>query len=572
MKLAGKARSLLPRPPAGGSSADAGAHGSSRDAWIMVAVFVGAVGVRLGVVHSSGGFQALNGYDDGVYFSATAALLHGLVPYRDFVLLHPPGILALAAGPMSLAQGIGLSDADTLVVMRVLFVCLGGVNAVLTFTAGRHLSRSAGVVAACLYCVWDPAIREERTMLLEPLVILGTLVALSLVPPVSTRVIEGRWRPILAGALGGLAVATKLWAVVPVLIVTTALLVVRRWRRAMAYFGMTCMVALCVAAPFLLLAPSQMWQMLVSSQIGRPSISENRLVRFAEMGNLSTWPFSSLARPSLPPLHPVPPVLAWEQFTHSGRLGPVVAAVVTCLVVLAVIVAIRLAVARVWVALLVVQSTALMATPVFFHGYASFVAPAGMLLVGAGAHLVWASRLLRTREGLRRVTCAAAVAALGLAGWGAVMTDRGAPVRSKVAPLVASARCVASDSPALLVLVNRLSTNLDNGCPTVVDFSGVVYTMDYPRGSPISPTRLREESAQFQRFVQDYFAQADYVVLRRRTMTGLSEATMAILERRPLVLTRPRVFGTLGTDVGPDSTRLPADQDQAPAEEEDMPE
>ena len=165
-----------------------------------------------------------------------AGLLHGLVPYRDFVLLHPPGMLVLGAGPMAAAFALGLTDSDALALMRVIFVCLGGVNTVLAFFAGRHLSRAAGVVAGrSLRRVGPGGPRGAGAMLLEALVILGTVTALSLVPAVSSRDVSGRWRPVLAGVVGGLAVATKLWAVVPILVIVGSLFVVGRWRRALAY-------------------------------------------------------------------------------------------------------------------------------------------------------------------------------------------------------------------------------------------------------------------------------------------------------------------------------------------------
>ena len=39
----------------------------------------------------------LGNYDDGVYYSAATALVHGQLPYRDFLLLQPPGIAVLLA-------------------------------------------------------------------------------------------------------------------------------------------------------------------------------------------------------------------------------------------------------------------------------------------------------------------------------------------------------------------------------------------------------------------------------------------------------------------------------------------
>jgi alpha-1,2-mannosyltransferase len=259
-----------------------------------------------------------------------------------------------------------------------------------------------------------------------------------------------------------------------------------------------------------------------------------------------------LSHPTWPPLDPVSPAVAEQQLSQSGRVAEVVVVVVLGLVALAVVATLRLPPARLWVALVAVQSAVLLATPVFFDGYASFVAPAGVLLVGAGAHLVWTSGLLRRKPVLRPLTTSAAALVLLAIGWGAVMTDRGGPVRPGPAQQVAAARCVASDSPALLVLVDRLRTNLRNGCPPVFDFSGVAYTLDVPRDRPISPTTLRAESEQYQQFVQDYFAQAEYVILRRRTATGISEATMALLEQRPLVRSSPRVFGPPGAPSVPD--------------------
>src|SRR5689334_22729672 len=34
-------------------------------------------------------------YDDGIYFGAAIRLIHGWLPYRDFLLPHPPGLTVL---------------------------------------------------------------------------------------------------------------------------------------------------------------------------------------------------------------------------------------------------------------------------------------------------------------------------------------------------------------------------------------------------------------------------------------------------------------------------------------------
>lgn len=557
-----------------GGAAAAGARPRVGDAWIVVTLFLAAVAVRLGVIGSSGGLHTLNGYDDGVYFSATTSLLHGLVPYRDFVLLHPPGILVLAAGPMAALYGAGLSDSDTLAAMRLVFVGLGGLNTVLVFFAGRHLSRAAGVVAASLYAVWGPVIREERTMLLETIVILGTLVALALVPPLSNRDVSGRWRPVLAGVVGGLAIATKLWAVVPLGLIILGLLVVRRWRRALVLAVTTAATAVAVLAPFLVLAPSQLWNMVVAAQVGRPGRAGGSWPRVAEMINLPSWPFSALVDPTVPTA-PVNPNVV-EGIVLASARGPwVTAAVVAVGLVVSVLVAVRLPVTRMWVALLAVQSVVLLSTPVFFSGYASFVAPALVLVAGALGHLVWNASWVRgsedhpgaARPGNRRALVAGLAACTwAVLAWGAVLTDRGSPIRPPLAPVLAEATCVASDSPAAIVLADRLTPNLDNGCPAVVDFSGVVYTFPWTGDGLIGPTALREQSPQFQQFARDYFGSADHVILRRRARTGLDEESLRQLRERPLIRKAyPQVYGPAGSSApaaepaAPDSDEVPSD-------------
>ena len=41
-----------------------------------------------------------NGYDDGVHYAAAASLIHGRLPYRDFLFLQPPAMV-LAASPFA---------------------------------------------------------------------------------------------------------------------------------------------------------------------------------------------------------------------------------------------------------------------------------------------------------------------------------------------------------------------------------------------------------------------------------------------------------------------------------------
>ena len=49
--------------------------------------------------------RASVGYDDAVYFTAAALFASGEMPYRDFVLVHPPGMLLFLA-PVSMLVSV----------------------------------------------------------------------------------------------------------------------------------------------------------------------------------------------------------------------------------------------------------------------------------------------------------------------------------------------------------------------------------------------------------------------------------------------------------------------------------
>ena len=53
----------------------------------------------------------MGNYDDGVHFAAALGLVNGLLPYRDFLLLHPPGVVLALAPFAALSWLIGEPDA-----------------------------------------------------------------------------------------------------------------------------------------------------------------------------------------------------------------------------------------------------------------------------------------------------------------------------------------------------------------------------------------------------------------------------------------------------------------------------
>ena len=71
------------------------------------AIFAVAFTARLLPVVRGGGLTGIIDYDDGVHFAAAIGLVHGQLPYRDFLLLHPPGIVLVLSPFAGLALVIG---------------------------------------------------------------------------------------------------------------------------------------------------------------------------------------------------------------------------------------------------------------------------------------------------------------------------------------------------------------------------------------------------------------------------------------------------------------------------------
>ena len=100
--------------------------------WLLVtgltAVFCVAFAARLVPLLRGGGLHAMGNYDDGVHDAAAMGLVPGVLPYRDFLLLHPPGVPLLVTPFAWLAELIG--EPDAMVVARLCWMALGGLNAV----------------------------------------------------------------------------------------------------------------------------------------------------------------------------------------------------------------------------------------------------------------------------------------------------------------------------------------------------------------------------------------------------------------------------------------------------------
>ncbi len=100
-------------PAADGSSSrdGAGPRGSSgRRGWlspvalIITGFTVIGLGLRLFLLSRPGYLLGVTQYDDGPYFGSALRLVHGALPYRDFIIVQPPGITLLMSPAALLAQ------------------------------------------------------------------------------------------------------------------------------------------------------------------------------------------------------------------------------------------------------------------------------------------------------------------------------------------------------------------------------------------------------------------------------------------------------------------------------------
>jgi hypothetical protein len=226
-----------------------------------------------GLLGRGGPLAAATGYDDGVYFSASALLLRGVLPYRDFVFVHPPGILYFLA-PASWAPDPGLG----FVVARVLACVVGGVN---VYLAGRIVSRAAGtfggIVAAVLYAIYPDAVIAERSAYLEPFLNLACLLSIRIW-------LDEQRRPFTAGVLAGLACAVKFWGGIWVLAAVASAPKGRFRTDVPRFIAGAAIAGVLLLAPLWLPAPGDFVTQTLNFQLSRPPDGTiDKAVRLREM-------------------------------------------------------------------------------------------------------------------------------------------------------------------------------------------------------------------------------------------------------------------------------------------------
>jgi alpha-1,2-mannosyltransferase len=204
-------------------------------------------------------------YDDGTDFGSAILLIHGDLPYRDFIMVQPPGITLLMAPVALVTKGLG--TAWGMGVGRIL-TALAGAAAV---TMGGLLVRHRGLLAVIVTCgilaVYPPAVQAAHTVLLEPWVVLFCLAGLLAVFD-GDRLASTR-RLVWGGVAFGFAGAIKVWAILPVAVILVLVLAGRQPRRAAAYLAGVVAGFAVPVVPFAALAPGTFYRSVVVAQLVR---------------------------------------------------------------------------------------------------------------------------------------------------------------------------------------------------------------------------------------------------------------------------------------------------------------
>jgi len=468
---------------------------------VALALLIGTVAylARLVPVVRGAGLRGMNSYDSAVYYAAAAGLAHGLLPYRDFLFLHPPGIV-VALVPLAALGGV-IGDPYGMEVATLAWFGIGALNAVLVSRILRPLGVLAALVGGLFYAVFYPAVFIERSTLLEAPAATVTLVALLLltrapkVGPIAPGVV------LVAGALLGVSAGIKIWGVVVVVAVLGWTWITHGARRGLLLLAGAGVGATIICLPFFVSAPGSMWRMVVIDQLGRPRSRLGLGQRLTDMAGLTTL--------------------------HAGLVAVAAALAVA---VAGCVLAVRCSQGRLAVVVLVASSALLLSTPPWFIHYAGLIAAPAAIMVGAATRtLIGAARSTQARGLIGSILVVGlAVVAVPILSASFGRPFPAAPIAKVAAPL---GGCVTTDDPTTLIQTDLLQRNFQHGCRLVVDLGG--YSYDIHPGMVVP----RSHNKPWQRFAIDYLRSGSAVIMMRFSRgVGFSAHSALVVQGWPVLL------------------------------------
>ena len=505
---------------------------------ITVAALLG-LGLRVFQLTRPGYLAGFTQYDDGVYIGNALRLVNGVIPYRDFAMVQPPGSMLLMV-PAALGGKV-FGSAWALAASRVLTVGADTANVVLAGLLVRHRGALAAGVASGVYAVYPAALNASQSLFLEPWLnlfcLLGAVLLFDGDHLAGHRGVPGEHgsrRAFWAGVCFGFGTAVKIWAALPALV---AWLLCLRARRDRVPFAGGFLVGIAVPClPFLALAPSGFGRTVFVSELvqathGRvganPRLADiTGIVGLSSVGvNPKIWAGATAAGVLL-----LLVVIAWLRARRAG--SP--------------------ATALDWFALIctfVVVGMLFSPSEWYVH-YAAFAGPFLAVLVGLSAGRLVAARqppVQKPRHWVR--VCAGVVAALLIAAMGAadgytVTTLYPARDLSAASALIPPGACVLTDTAAATVVIGRFSAS-SPGCPAIVDTVGTLITTTHGKDFVAGPGVLQADTQVW----RQAFQQARYVwLIGNNGYTGARIAWTPALHA--YFETHFRLIGLPGSNLG----------------------
>jgi hypothetical protein len=462
----------------GGATARQPGH---RAAWltpvnlVIIAVTVLAFALRLYYQYTRPGFLlGVTEYDDGPYFGSAVRLVHGSMPYRDFVLVQPPGITLLMtpAALLTYLTGTGWG----LALGRVLTLLAGTGTVILAGLLVRHRGPLAVLLTCGVLAVYSDGVAASHTVLVEPWLVLFCLAGAVTVFD-GDRITASTKRLAWGGVAFGFAGAVEGWAIVPVLVLTALLL--PQWRRAAVFAGGVAAGFLIPVLPFAIAAPSQIYRSLITAQVGYRA-GATRVGLMDRLRNMIGLPYA----------------LGWSQ---TLVLAAVLALIIFLIVTQAsaVVVAHKPLATLDWFA--TVSAVLIVAMflwpPQFHYHFTEFLAPFLALILALpvsrlvsggdgddGLTPVWprtAPQQARRRLGLAIAGVAAlaiAVVALFQFTFESGVPRVIGPIPAAIDRIIPPGACVLTDQVSVTLAANRFVSSVP-GCPRMVDSLGTTLAL-----------------------------------------------------------------------------------------------
>lgn len=432
-----------PSPPAGGArwgTGQAGSPGRRPGTTAVIAICALAAAALDGLQVSRPGYLLGRTADIGVYLGGAVRLVHGALPYRDFVFVQPPGITLLLSPAALLSDVAGTRGALTAVRLAAILVAVA--NVVLVGRLVRHRGPLLTLVACAVMAVYPAELYALNAGLLEPLVdLLCLLGAVTVFERGSLSSSARRW--LIGGAAMGFATAVKLPALLPVLVLVLAALCLPAPRRRLLSYAAGVIAGFGIPSlPFILAAPGAFVRDVLLSQVGRTADRAPVAVR-----------------------------LGWMALNGADGAGAIAAAVL----VLGVIAA-GLAVhgrRKDGVEWFAIVAAALVAASQFvpdqyFPQYAALLAPFLAITLGVAVESL-AVRAARPRFDLRAVALILVIL-FGASAAEVETTSVGDPAAA-VDAVIPPGGCSISSAPIVLVVSDRFVSSTP-GCTDLVDGFG----------------------------------------------------------------------------------------------------